>query len=100
MKNLSFMFLNFALIMIGFISSKILQGNGGKTKLILEWKKFCYHIHHWITFSFFIIIINLINIIPFNGKRILTCLCLGVILEDFTFNGIFKIKEKCFIKEY
>lgn len=100
MKNFSLIFLNFILILIGFISSKILQGNGNKTKLILQWKKFCYHIHHWITFTFFIVVINLINIIPFTQKKILTYLFLGVILEDFTFKGIFKIKEKCFIKEY
>ena len=100
MKNFSLIFLNFMLIITGFISSKILHGSGSKTKLILQWKKFCYHIHHWITFTFFIIIINLINNIPFIVKRILTYLFLGIILEDFTFNGIFKIKEKCSIKEY
>lgn len=87
------------LILLGFSISKILQGSGSKKKLILQWNKYCYHIHHWITFSILILITyNLF--LPSYIKKILIYLFIGVILENFTFKGIFKIKEKCSIMEF
>jgi hypothetical protein len=87
------------LILLGFNISKILQKHASKSKLILQWNEFCYHIHHWITFSILILITyNLV--LPSYTKKILIYFFIGIILENFTFHGIFKIKEKCSIMEF
>jgi hypothetical protein len=71
------------------ISNQVLQ------QLILIVNKNCYHIHHWITFTIFII---LMLIGKFTNNYILTGiigLLIGGILESFLFKDTFKIKNNC-----
>jgi len=87
-------------VMLGFIISKFTQGSGYRKKLILQWNKYCYHIHHWMTFLFIVLVIHFTSIIPKSIKEIMQSFFIGVLLEDLTFQNIFVIKERCSIKEY
>jgi|TARA_B110000259_G_C13986327_1_gene390609 hypothetical protein len=71
------------------IKDKILQ------QLILIVNKNCYHIHHWVIFTIFII---LMLIGKFTNNYILTGiigLLIGGILESFLFKDIFWLKNNC-----
>jgi hypothetical protein len=64
-------------------------------ELKLYWGENCYHIHHWITFSFIIFIVILVQISPPIISYIIIAFSLGAIIEDFLFSDIFIIKEMC-----
>ena len=58
--------------------------------------KYCYHIHHWITLSVLLIVLNLgkydMDGVLFNFTE---WFILGLILEGFLFKDAFKIKNNC-----
>jgi len=74
--------------------------HSGSKKLILQWNKNCYHVHHWITFLLLILILHYICNISPHTKLIMYYFFLGVISEDLMFKNLFKIKSKCDIKIY
>jgi hypothetical protein len=66
-----------------------------KEELKLIWGNKCFHIHHWITYSIFIILI----LIGTTKNRIMIysiiTILLAIISEDFLYRNIFKLREKC-----
>ena len=66
-----------------------------KEELKLYWGKSCYHIHHWITYTLFILLILLgkthINYII----NTLIAIFLGFICEDFLYRNIFQLRIHC-----
>lgn len=66
-----------------------------KEELKLYWGKYCFHIHHWIIYSLFII---LILIGKYNSELMVNStivVLLAIILEDFFYGDVFSLREKC-----
>lgn len=66
-----------------------------REELKLYWGKYCFHIHHWITYSLFIL---LILIGKYNSELMVNttiAVLLAIILEDFLYGNIFNLREKC-----
>jgi hypothetical protein len=66
-----------------------------REELKLYWGKYCFHIHHWITYSLFIM---LIMIGKYNNELMVNstiAVLLAIIAEDFLYGNIFNLREKC-----
>ncbi len=66
-----------------------------REELKLYWGKYCFHIHHWITYLLFIV---LILIGKYNSELMVNstiAVLLAIILEDFFYGNIFSLREKC-----
>lgn len=66
-----------------------------REELKLYWGKYCFHIHHWITYSLFIL---LIIIGKYNSELMVNstiAVLLAIILEDFLYGNVFSLREKC-----
>lgn len=66
-----------------------------REELKLFWGKYCFHIHHWLTYSLFIL---LILIGRYNSDLMVystIAVLLAIILEDFLYGNIFDLREKC-----
>jgi hypothetical protein len=66
-----------------------------KEELKLYWGIYCYHLHHFITYSLFI---GLILLGRYANSFITNCiiiLLLGILIEDFMYGNVFKLREKC-----
>jgi hypothetical protein len=66
-----------------------------KEELKLIWGDKCFHIHHWITYSIFIVLI----LLGTTKNKILIysiiTILFAIICEDFLYRNILKIREKC-----
>jgi hypothetical protein len=66
-----------------------------KEELKLYWGLYCYHLHHFITYSFFIGLILLGRYVnPFITNCVIVVL-LGILVEDFMYGDVFRLREKC-----
>ncbi len=66
-----------------------------KEELKLYWGLYCYHLHHFITYSFFIGLILLGRYVnPFITNCVIVIL-LGILVEDFMYGDVFRLREKC-----
>ncbi len=66
-----------------------------REELKLYWGKYCFHIHHWLTYSLFIL---LILIGRYNSDLMVystIAVLLAIILEDFLYGNVFSLREKC-----
>lgn len=63
-----------------------------KQHLILTWNSQDYHIHHWITFSFIIVLSIIGRYCSFYFFLAIIGLSLGCILEGFLFDDWHRIK--------
>ena len=66
-----------------------------REELKLYWGKYCFHIHHWLTYSLFIL---LILIGRYNSDLMVystIAVLLAIILEDFLYGNVFNLREKC-----
>ena len=66
-----------------------------REELKLYWGKYCFHLHHWITYSIFI---ALIMIGKYNSELMVNstiAVLLAIIFEDFLYGNVFNLKEKC-----
>lgn len=66
-----------------------------REELKLFWGKYCFHIHHWLTYSLFILLILIgrynSDLMVYSAIAVL----LAIILEDFLYGNIFNLREKC-----
>ena len=66
-----------------------------KEELKLYWGLYCYHLHHFITYSFFFGLILLGRYVnPFITNCVIVVL-LGILVEDFMYGDVFRLREKC-----
>jgi hypothetical protein len=66
-----------------------------REELKLYWGKYCFHIHHWLTYTLFIL---LILIGRYNSDLMVystLAVLLAIILEDFLYGNVFILREKC-----
>ena len=66
-----------------------------KEELKLYWGLYCYHLHHFITYSFFIILILLGRYANSFYTNCIILILLGILVEDFLYGDVFKLREKC-----
>ena len=66
-----------------------------REELKLYWGKYCFHIHHWLTYTLFILLILIgrhnSDLMVYSTIAVL----LAIILEDFLYGNIFDLREKC-----
>jgi hypothetical protein len=66
-----------------------------KEELKLYWGMYCYHLHHFITYSFLIGLILMGRYVnPFITNCIIVVL-LGILVEDFMYGDVFRLRENC-----
>lgn len=83
-------------VIFGFILAYVLNFKSKKKQaLMLIWDEKCFHIHHWITYSFIIVIILLTKYYSISIDYLVVFFLLGLVLEDFLYRDIFQIREKC-----
>ena len=66
-----------------------------KEELKLYWGLYCYHLHHFITYSFFIGLILLGRYANSFYTNCVIVILLGILVEDFFYGDVFKLREKC-----
>ena len=62
-----------------------------KMELELLIKKRCFHIHHWITVLFMIILVYIGRYCSITIFEFLLGFLLGILLEDFLFRNVFNL---------
>ena len=89
-------FYYFFAAILGFLIAYFLNYKSSKKQaLMLIWNEKCFHIHHWITYSFIIAIILLTKYYTISIDYLIVFFLVGLILEDFLYRDIFQIREKC-----
>ena len=90
------LFLVFLVTFMLFTKFNFLKRDSFKEELLLVWgENTCYHIHHWITFSIFLVLMYLSRYSNTTTFYVFVTMVVASISEDFLFRDIFQIKEKC-----
>ena len=88
--------INIIAILFGFILAYVLNYKSTKKQaLMLIWNDKCFHIHHWISYSMLLLVILFAKYFPIKIDIYIIFFLIGLILEDFLYRDIFKIREKC-----
>lgn len=66
-----------------------------KEELKLYWGMYCYHLHHFITYSLFIGLILLGRYANSFFTNCIIVILLGILVEDFMYGNVFQLREKC-----
>ena len=66
-----------------------------KQEVIFVYGETCYHMHHWITSIFIVIVILFGEYASREIKMLIAAMLFGYALEGLTFKDAFKINEDC-----
>ena len=84
------------LVIISFVVAlRVNYHSKNKQSLILIYDTNCYHIHHWILYSFIIAIIFLARKLKIHYIYCIVAILLGQLFEGFMFSDFYIIKDSC-----
>jgi hypothetical protein len=86
------------LVIISFIFSVLInftKASSYKEELILYWGQDCFHIHHWLFMSCFILLLLIGRHCPDFVLYAFIAILLGAILEDFLYRNVLQIRTSC-----
>ncbi len=77
---------------IGFLIAWIFSGKkeGEKPRLILQTKKYNYHLHHWMIFLLILIILIAMG----YRNEFIYGLVIGIIIQGLTYKDFYEIRAK------
>ena len=100
-KIINFIKTNYFYLVIAFIGFLIVylvnykRKSGNIQELIFVFNNKCFHIHHWILYSLFILFILLHKYVDYKYLYMLIAFLIGLSSEDLLYSNFLKISQSC-----
>ena len=100
-KIINFLKTNYFYLVIAFVGFLIAylvnykRKSGNIQELIFVFNNKCFHIHHWILYSLFILLILLHRFIDYKYLYMLIAFLIGLSSEDLLYRNFMTISQSC-----